>query len=57
MNIPYTVLLGNMDLASEWGVGQGIPMAFLVDRKGDIVDKFIGYQEREAYEQKIEKFL
>jgi thiol-disulfide isomerase/thioredoxin len=57
MGMPYTVLMGDIQLASDWGVGAGIPMAFLVDRQGNIVDRILGYQEASVFEGKIEKLL
>jgi thiol-disulfide isomerase/thioredoxin len=57
MKIPYTVVMGNMQVAADWNIGSAIPIAFLVDRKGEIVDRLIGYQDKSVLEEKIQKFL
>lgn len=57
MKIPYTVVMGNMQVATDWNIGSSIPIAFLVDRQGEIVDRFVGYQDKSVLEEKIEKFL
>ncbi len=57
MKIPYTIVMGNVQVASDWNIGSAIPIAFLVDRKGEIVDRFVGYQDKSVLEQKIQKFL
>jgi thiol-disulfide isomerase/thioredoxin len=57
MKIPYTVVMGNMQVAADWNIGSAIPIAFLIDRKGEIVDRFVGYQDKSVLEEKIQKFL
>jgi thiol-disulfide isomerase/thioredoxin len=57
MKIPYTVVMGNMQVAADWNIGSAIPIAFLVDRQGEIVDRFVGYQDKSVLEEKIQKFL
>ena len=57
MKIPYTVVMGNMQVATDWNVGSAIPIAFLIDRKGEIVDRLVGYQDKSVLEEKIQKFL
>ena len=57
MNIPYRVAIGNLRLAQDWDIGDAIPVAFLVNRQGNIVEKFVGYQDRAALVKKIEKYL
>jgi thiol-disulfide isomerase/thioredoxin len=57
MKIPYTVVMGNVQVATDWNIGSSIPIAFLVDRKGEIVDRIVGYQEKSVLEEKIQKFL
>jgi len=51
------VVMGNMQVVLDWNVGSAIPTAFLVDRKGEIVDRFVGYQDRSVLEDRIQKFL
>jgi thiol-disulfide isomerase/thioredoxin len=57
MKIPYTLLMGNVQVATDWNIGSAIPIAFLIDRKGEIVDRIVGYQEKSVLEEKIQRFL
>ena len=57
MQIPYTVVMGNQQVTLDWNIGSAIPVAFLVDREGAIVDRFVGYQDKSVLEQRIQKFL
>lgn len=55
--IPYKVLMGNQEVARNWNIGSGIPVAFVVNREGQIVDKMVGYQSMEVLESKIKRYL
>ncbi len=57
MQIPYKVVIGNAQVAGDWNIGSAIPVAFLVDRKGEIVDRFVGLQDKTVLEQRILKYL
>ncbi|MFH2056265.1 MAG: TlpA disulfide reductase family protein [bacterium] len=57
MSIPYTVVLGSRDVAENWNTGPSIPVAFLVDRTGTIVNKFVGYQRKSILDEEIRKYL
>lgn len=57
MEIGYTVVMGNQQTAALWDTGPGIPVAFLVDRSGEIVGKYVGYQNKSQLENEILKYL
>lgn len=57
MQIPYTIVMGNPQVVNDWKAGTAIPVAFLVDRNGEIVDRFVGYHDKSVLEEKIQKFL
>jgi cytochrome c biogenesis protein CcmG/thiol:disulfide interchange protein DsbE len=57
MNINYTMLLGNDDIAQAYGGIVGIPTTFVVDRSGTIVKKFIGYTAPKVWEETLEPLL
>jgi peroxiredoxin len=40
--IPYRQLLGDADVAEEFGVNQGFPTTFVIDGRGQIVTKILG---------------
>lgn len=55
-NITYTVVVGNEKLAKEYSA-YGVPTRFLINRQGEIVEKFIGYQDKDVLEAAIKKLL
>jgi thioredoxin-related protein len=50
IGINYPVLIGNLATVEKYGV-RPIPTTFIIDRKGEIKDKIIGYAP--GYEDKI----
>ncbi len=56
MNYP-TIMDADGQLASQWGGIRGIPSLFLVDKKGKIVQNFVGYQPKEALLGPIKRLL
>ncbi len=57
MGINYTVVLGNNDVARRYGNIRAIPTTFIIDTKGNIVEKYIGFTSKEVFENKINEFL
>lgn len=55
--INYPVLLADIDVARGFGGITGIPVTFLVNRKGEIVKKYLGYVEHDVLEEAIKKML
>jgi thiol-disulfide isomerase/thioredoxin len=55
--IPYINLLGTDEVGEEFGGILGLPMAFLIDGDGRIVDKYIGAKPRGILEGKIREML
>lgn len=55
--ITYTVLIGNKNVAQDFGGIQGIPTTFIVDRKGTIVFKQVGLAPEEKFEAEIKKLI
>lgn len=51
-NISYYVLLGNEKLAKEYSAF-GVPTRFLINQKGEIAERFIGFQEKEILEEAV----
>lgn len=49
----YTVVMGDADVVSIYGGITGIPTAFILDKKGNLVKKHIGYAEQEVLEEEI----
>ena len=56
--INYKILVGDSTKVIEnYGGIIGIPTLFVIDRKGNVVNQFIGYVEREVLEKEIKKLL
>lgn len=51
--ITYPIVLGNEKVAKDYGDIYGLPTSFVVDKKGFIVDRHIGYMTKELLEEKI----
>jgi thiol-disulfide isomerase/thioredoxin len=55
--INYPVLLADLEIARGFGGVSGIPVTFLVNRKGEIVKKYLGYVEHDVLEEELQKML
>lgn len=55
--INYPIVYGNEKVVTDYGGIEGIPTAFLVDRKGNIVDKHVGLVPKDTYVNKIKELL
>jgi len=55
--VNYPILLFNMDVINAYGGITGIPTTFIVNQKGEIVNKFVGFPGDAAFEKEIEKWL
>jgi len=55
--IPYPIVLGNGKVVDEYGGFEFIPTTFLIDKKGNIVDKHVGMMNRAQLEKKLKDLL
>jgi peroxiredoxin len=55
--ISYTILIGDQRITALYGGIRGIPTTFVIDRRGHIVEKFVGYRSKEVFESLIKKLL
>ncbi len=61
--IEYINLMGNEDIQEAFsnipdlGGIQGIPTTFLIDRKGQICRRFLGYTEKRVFEEAVKPHL
>ncbi len=53
----YPVLLGDDNVAALYGGISGIPTTFIIDRRGNIVERFEGFTQRSVFESKIKQLL
>ena len=55
--ITYPILISNQSVTEDYGGIRGIPTTFVIDREGRIVEKFVGYRDKEVFESAIQKLL
>jgi peroxiredoxin len=55
--ITYPVVLGNGEVTEAYGGIEAIPTTFIVDRKGNIAGKHIGYLSKDEFEKIVKKTL
>lgn len=55
--INYPIVYGNEKVVNDYGGIEGIPTAFVVDKKGNIVDKHVGLVPKDTYVNKIKELL
>jgi peroxiredoxin len=53
----YPVVIGDEGIVKAYGGIEAIPTTFIVDRKGNIAEKHIGYMSRDDFEKKVKKVL
>jgi len=51
--INYQVLIGNYKVTQDYGGIRGIPTTFVIDKKGNIRAKYVGYRPKEGFERDI----
>ena len=57
MQINYPIVMGNDKIVQDYGGIRGIPTTFVINKKGDIHTKFIGYRPKNIFEDEIKKLL
>jgi len=57
MKINYSVALATEDVVRKYGGVSAIPTTFLINRRGEIVKHYVGYQQRAVFETDIKTAL
>ena len=55
--INYPIVYGDEKVVTAYGGIQSIPTAFVIDKKGNVVDRHIGLVSKEIYMNKIKELL
>jgi len=55
--INYPVVMGTDEVAEQYGAADSIPTTFVIDRKGNIAAKHIGYTDTDTFEKEISGLL
>jgi len=50
-------VLGNQQVANLYGGIRTIPTTFIIDRKGNVVDRVVGYRPLSYFEKKVKQLL
>ena len=57
LRMEYPLVMGNDELAEQFGGILGLPTTFIVDRKGNIVRKFVGLPPAEALNRVVRELV
>lgn len=55
--VNYPILMFNNQVIMDYGGIRGIPTTFIINRKGEIVEKIVGLRPDAYFEQRIKEFL
>jgi len=55
--ITYPVVFGDAEVVARYGNFTSIPVSFLINQKGEIVERHIGFRPRQVYEASIRALL
>jgi len=55
--INYPIGMGNEEIVHNYGGISGIPTSFIIDREGNIKEKFIGLRSKEFFENTVKKLF
>ena len=55
--VNYPNVLASEELLKTYGPIRGIPTTLVIDQKGGIYKKYVGYQDREVFENDIKALL
>ncbi|MBU0599347.1 TlpA family protein disulfide reductase [bacterium] len=57
MKVSYPVVIANARVIKDYGGIRGIPATFVINQKGDLVKKFIGYRSKEVFENEVKRLI
>ena len=57
MKLNYILVFGNRSVTEKYGGIRGIPTTFIIDRRGNIVKKHVGFASQAVFEKEIKKLL
>ena len=55
--INYPIVLGTLEVVEAYGNIRGIPTSFIINQKGEIVNKFTGYVPKSHFTTDIDRLL
>lgn len=55
--VNYRLAMASPDLPQKYGGIRGIPTTFLIDKRGRIAKRYVGYQDKQVFETQIQALL
>lgn len=55
--INYPLMIATTEIVNKYGGITAIPTTFIINKKGEIVEKIVGYRDKEFFEEKIKNLL
>lgn len=55
--INYPLVIADQKVVNSYGGITAIPTTFIVDKEGKIVEKVVGYRDKEFFEEKIKNLI
>ncbi len=55
--IAYPIAIATSEIEQAYGGIRGLPTTFLIDKQGRIARKYVGYQDKQIFEQEIQALL
>jgi cytochrome c biogenesis protein CcmG/thiol:disulfide interchange protein DsbE len=55
--INYPIVYGDNNVVTAYGGIESIPTAFVIDKKGNVVDKHVGLVDKQVYADKIKELM
>jgi peroxiredoxin len=56
-NMTYPVVVGDVNIANAYGGIESIPTTFIVDKKGNIIQRHVGYMSKDSFENLVKSLL
>lgn len=56
-NVNYPIMMGNEEVVKKFGGIRAIPTTFIINKKGEMVEKIIGYRDEDYFENIIKELL
>jgi peroxiredoxin len=56
-NIPYSLAIADSSVLNAYGPIQGIPTTLIINQKGRIVNRYVGFREKDVFEKAIQALL
>lgn len=56
-NISYPIIMANEKIIKDYRLGNAIPETFVINKEGNIVKRYVGFQDKNTFENDINDFI